>query len=257
VAIAWLEKKVCIVVKTYPTPATNGVEVSCTAGITEQGEWIRLFPVPFRFLEKDQRFKKYQWIQLRVKKASDPRPESFNIDPTSIRLMHDRQVSTSGSWKKRKDLVFPLAARSYCALKRERDDKGFPTLGFFKPKQILRLVIEKGAPVWSDAEKAKLEQKDLFDVGPVTQLQKIPYKFSYEFVCDDSECAGHTFMCSDWEMAEAFRQWRQKYGDKWEGAFRQKFETEMIKERDTHFYVGTIHQHPGAWIIVGLFYPPL
>ena len=25
---------------------------------------------------------------------------------------------------------------------------------------------------------------------------------------------------------------------------------------DTHFYVGTIHQHPGEWIVVGLFYPP-
>ena len=30
----------------------------------------------------------------------------------------------------------------------------------------------------------------------------------------------------------------------------------MINDRDTHFYVGTIHQHPKEWIIVGLFYPP-
>lgn len=29
----------------------------------------------------------------------------------------------------------------------------------------------------------------------------------------------------------------------------------MIGVKDTHFYVGTIHQHPKEWIIVGLFYP--
>jgi hypothetical protein len=30
----------------------------------------------------------------------------------------------------------------------------------------------------------------------------------------------------------------------------------MINKNDTHFYVGTVHQHPDAWIIIGLFYPP-
>ena len=57
-------------------------------------------------------------------------------------------------------------------------------------------------------------------------------------------------------MAEAYRQWRDKYGDQWELKFRQRFETEMIEKLDTHFFVGTVHQHPGSWIIVGLFYPP-
>ena len=32
--------------------------------------------------------------------------------------------------------------------------------------------------------------------------------------------------------------------------------TEMIEKYDTHFFVGTVHQHPGSWTIVGLFYPP-
>jgi hypothetical protein len=27
----------------------------------------------------------------------------------------------------------------------------------------------------------------------------------------------------------------------------------MIQERDTYFYVGTMHQHPNRWIILGLF----
>ena len=50
--------------------------------------------------------------------------------------------------------------------------------------------------------------------------------------------------------------WRTQYGADWEAAFRSKFETDMIDKLDTHFFVGTIHQHPSRWIIVGLFYPP-
>jgi len=50
-------KKVLITVRTYPTPARKGVEVSCTAGITDDGKWIRLFPIPYRFLDWDKRFK--------------------------------------------------------------------------------------------------------------------------------------------------------------------------------------------------------
>ena len=46
------------------------------------------------------------------------------------------------------------------------------------------------------------------------------------------------------------------YGDRWEAAFRNRFQKEMIEKFDTHFFVGTVHQYPGSWIIVGLFYPP-
>jgi hypothetical protein len=251
----WVERKVCIVVKTYPTPARNGVEVSCTAAVTDDAQWIRLFPVPFRFLDQDKRFKKYQWVSMKVRRSSDPRPESFNIDPDSITLLGSEPISTKKNWAERKSLVLPLISKSYCSLKATRDRDGHPTLGLFRPRSIHELVIEKISAVWSAEEQAKLNQKDLFDLGPAQQLEKIPFKFSYRFDCDKAECPGHTFMCSDWEMAQAYRSWRAKYGANWEAEFRKKFETEM-KEKDTHFYIGTIHQHPANWIIVGLFYPP-
>jgi hypothetical protein len=74
---SWSRKKVLITVRTYPVPAQKNIEVSCTAGITSEGEWIRLFPVPYRFMEYDKRFVKYQWIEVDVLKApQDSRPES-------------------------------------------------------------------------------------------------------------------------------------------------------------------------------------
>jgi len=119
------------------------------------------------------------------------------------------------------------------------------------------LVIEKVNSNWTAEEKARLSQPDFFDVGPINKLQKIPYKFSYQFLCNEDTCQGHEFMCTDWEMMQAYRAWRWKYGDGWEGPFKQKFEKQMIEGNDTYFYVGTVHQHPANWIIVGLFYPPL
>jgi hypothetical protein len=62
--------------------------------------------------------------------------------------------------------------------------------------------------------------------------------------------------CTDWEMAEAYRQWRRQYGEDRESKFRERFERDMIEKNDTHFMVGTVHKHPKNWIIVGLFYPP-
>ncbi|MBL8230819.1 MAG: hypothetical protein JNL98_20160 [Bryobacterales bacterium] len=63
-------------------------------------------------------------------------------------------------------------------------------------------------------------------------------------------------MCTDWELGQSYRKWRQIYGDQWESAFREKYQRQMIEENDTHFFVGTVSSHPSKWIIIGLFYPP-
>jgi hypothetical protein len=253
----WQTLEACIVVKTYPTPAWNGVEVSCTAAVTKDGKWLRLFPIPFRFLSEEQKFKKYQWISVRVKKSSDARPESFNVDTDSIRVITVAPLPTDNKWAARRELIGPLVAPSICSLKAARDKESHPTLGIFKPKRIHRLVIEHVGDEWSDAERAKLRQGDMFDASLARELEKIPFKFSYEFECDARNCTGHQLMCSDWEMGQAYRAWRRTYKDEWEKSFRLKFERDMIERNDTHFYVGTVAAHPANWIIVGLFYPKL
>lgn len=249
------KKKVLIVVRTYPTPARQSVEVSCTAGITEQGDWIRLFPVPFRFLEYDQRFAKYQWIEVSVTKSNDPRPESYKISSDSISIL-SATLPTDNGWKARKDLVFPLKAPSLCSLQRERDSKGFPTLGVFRPKIIKRLIIDEDESEWTAEQLGALRQTDLFGAAPKQELEKVPHNFRYDFVCDEDNCTGHRLSCTDWEIGEAWRRWKRDYGSDWEGKFRQRFEEEMINKYDTHFFVGTVRGHPNAWIIIGLFYPP-
>jgi hypothetical protein len=248
-------KRALIVVRTYPTPAKTGVEVSCTAAITDKGEWLRLFPVPYRFLSKDQRFRKYQWVDVTVMKASDHRPESYKLKPDGIEIISE-PLSTANEWLARKNVIFPLKAHCLCCLAQQRDMQGYPTLGIFRPKVIERLVIDAENPDWTPAQLAVLRQGHLFDKMPDKELEKIPFSFRYHFRCNDSQCSGHKMICTDWEIGQSWRKWKADYGEGWEAKFRQRYEKEMIEKNDTHFFVGTVHGHPGTWIIVGLFYPP-
>jgi hypothetical protein len=250
-------KKALIVVRTYPTPAKQGIEVSCTAAITDTGEWLRLFPVPYRFLTPDKRFRKYQWIRVSTSKPSkDTRPESYKIEDNSIEILSE-PLSTDNGWRARKEIVLARKDHCLCCLKKVRDARGFPTLGVFRPKTIERLIIEpEENPNWTDEEVELLKQGQLFGQGPKADLEKVPFKFRYVFRCEHDDCPGHKLMCTDWEMGESWRRWKDDYGDKWQENFRLRYEQEMIEKNDTHFYVGTVHRNPGAWIIVGLFYPP-
>ena len=60
-----LRTKVLITVMTYPHPSAKYQEVICTAGVTETGEWVRLYPIDYRYRPKEQKFQKYQWIESR------------------------------------------------------------------------------------------------------------------------------------------------------------------------------------------------
>lgn len=92
--------KVAITVKTYPSPSTEYLETVCVAGVrldTEKPEWVRLYPVPFRFLRDDQRFIKYEVIELDANThVRDKRPESRRPVLDSIRTVGHLLPTTAG-----------------------------------------------------------------------------------------------------------------------------------------------------------------
>ena len=73
-----MKTKVLITVKTYPTLSTKHNELVCTAGFTEDGKWIRIYPVEYRKKDYGDQYKKYDWVEVDlVKNDSDFRPESY------------------------------------------------------------------------------------------------------------------------------------------------------------------------------------
>lgn len=94
-------KKILITVTTYPLPSRSYDELVCTAGILEDGSWIRIYPVPLSFLKdlkKGTGFKKYTWIELDVRRRTDDfRPESHSPQNYNIKIFNT--LGTKNYWR--------------------------------------------------------------------------------------------------------------------------------------------------------------
>lgn len=99
--------KVLITVMTYPYPSKKYQETVCTAGVTQSGEWIRLYPVDYRYRPKHQRFRKWQWIAVALGPrghGSDQRAESREPDLSTVRLLGE-PLSTKDQWRARRAII--------------------------------------------------------------------------------------------------------------------------------------------------------
>jgi len=85
--VAGAKKRFLILAKTYPTPQRDlaKLETVCTGALGEDGRLYRLYPISYRLLEHEQRYRKWEWIEAEVEKSrQDPRPESFTPRRDSI-----------------------------------------------------------------------------------------------------------------------------------------------------------------------------
>lgn len=91
---------------TYPTISKKYDELVCTAGVQQDGSWIRIYPLPYRRLDSKHQFKKYQWIELPLKKnPNDRRPESYSVtDMEKIKLLN--KVDTINSLSELQTIIF-------------------------------------------------------------------------------------------------------------------------------------------------------
>lgn len=65
-----LRERILVTAKTYPTLSKKYGELVCTAGVREDGSWVRLYPVPFRRLDEKDRYTKYDWIETSTRGTS-------------------------------------------------------------------------------------------------------------------------------------------------------------------------------------------
>ncbi len=262
--MAFRKARILVLCKTYPSPSAAHSETSCVAGIEENGNAIRLYPVPFRLLEQVSQFRKWQWITAQIEKASkDHRPESHRIGVDTI-LCEEPVVSTRNGWASRLRWLEKMPTfQSPAAMEKARIETGV-TIALLKPNSILGLDITATSPDWTDEEKAKLvqlqRQGSLFapgDAAKITTLRKIPFDFHYRYTCiglNGAEVhARHKV--SDWEVGALYWNLKRTHGSKWETPFRDKLERELAS-KNLMFLMGTIHRFPDQWLIISLIYPP-
>jgi hypothetical protein len=253
----WETHQVLITVKTYPTPSKKYVETVCVAGVSlKTKQLVRLYPVPFRDLDENKKFKKYNIIEAKITKAADDhRPESFKINPESIKIIGE--LDTKNKWQKRKDIVLPVLDTSMCRILREQPVTN-KSLGLFKPEKIGFDTVKARSKDIEEAKKC-YAQIDLLQKQKQT-IEFIPYEFRYKFHClGEPNCPGHDFPIDDWELKQSYRSWRYKYPS--EDVLLQKirqrwYDSICSSKNDIHFYVGNVHRFRDTFMVLGVFYPP-
>jgi hypothetical protein len=219
------QHRILITVKTYPSLSRKYGETVCTAGLHEDGSWVRIYPVPFRRLNETEQYKKFDWIECGLQRnPADPRPETCR--PVSHSQMQPvGHLDTGHAWRERWRLVLKTA-------------------------KVYHRLDELIAG-------AKANQVSLAVFKPTRVLPKLPYSFSYKF--EDATGRVSDLQVLDWEAgalywnclsaaegneADALTKVRQKYFD-------------IFQLTDLHFFLGTTHQFhfvaPNPWVIVGVF----
>src|ERR1700679_3239638 len=202
--------KVLLTVTTYPLPSRSYDELVCTAGVLEDGSWIRIYPVPLSFLS-DQKFTgglrkgvKYTWVELEVTRRSDDfRPESHSpkyYDFRDIKI-HKPRLDTGGNWLKRKEYCLKNVYRNLTQLIGDSKAPKNISLGHFKPTQVKGFEWEEDAREWKNEWVEIRKQTALFDQGtidPQRMIPKVPYKFYYKF--EDDSGKSSRLMIEDWEI---------------------------------------------------------
>lgn len=258
-------ERILVIVKTYPALSEKYIETVCTAGLREDGSWVRVYPIQFRLAQAKDRFARYSWVNFSLSDEhprKDPRPESRHLsDPKAFE--EDGHLDTRNNWQERRRLVLEkgtVFTNMGQLISDAHENKR--SLATFKPTKILKFGFDKDSENW-DIEKIQrvynsLAQNDLFEDNSwrdsFRPVNKLPYKFYYIFEDDQGRsCKLHIL---DWEISMLFLNCR-KHGD--EAALkmvRDKFEVDFLKT-DIHFYLGTIfkwHQmkSDNPWSIIGV-----
>ncbi|MEO8384096.1 MAG: hypothetical protein ABI583_02555, partial [Betaproteobacteria bacterium] len=156
-------ERILILCKTYPSPSAKHAETSCVAGINESGELIRIYPMPFRLVNDEQQFKKWQWITARIEKAvGDNRPESHKIYVDTIECDPSPMPAGDKGWQVRRQWLGRINTfTDFAAAERKRIASG-NTLALLKPARIIGLDIKPADfPEWTADEKTKLLQMQM------------------------------------------------------------------------------------------------
>lgn len=254
-------ERVLITVKTYPSLSRKFGETVCTAGVREDGSWVRIYPVPFRRLGEAEQYRKYDWVACDLRPStSDPRPETHHPMDWQ-QLVPVGHMGTEDKWRQRRELllghceVFTSKERLIAAARENR-----ASLAVFKPSAVTGFHWKGSDRQWDPGKLAEMRQRvrqgNLFDqcLAPFRLVDPLPYSFHY----DVTDAAGNrsTYQILDWELGALF--WKYARQDE-KGALdkvRQKYFDDFAITKDLHLFMGTTAQYhsrgQNPWTVIGV-----
>ncbi len=236
-------ERILITVRTYPVFSRKYVETVCTGGITDAGEWRRLYPVPLRYLDLDKQYKTFDIVEVDVKPGKDTRPESRAPIMAGMRV-----VATLKDWAKRRDWIEKTAFASL-----EEMVAAGKSLAPVPVREVLEFVADPESTEWTAAQVEKLKQGDLFlERKP---LEKIPFDFRFRWI--DGAGKEYNSHVIAWEFGETWRNYKMKYTDPLV-TMRDKWMNDLCAttKRDLLFFMGNNNRFRKQFYLCGIFGPP-
>jgi hypothetical protein len=249
-ALEWRKETVLIIGRATPEPSKKHLETVCTGGITDKGEVVRLYPISWRYLEQEKRYKQWTWAEFEIAKdPSDKRKESYKVREGSIRI-----IGQCKDWSERFSILNHAVARDKETLI-ERYKTDWTSIGVVEIEPI-EFYVQAQKKNW-DADKSYIKQFLLYtDRKPLEQL---PIEMRLKFKCKNNPvCSGHDCSIIGWEYMEAFRNFRNEYGsaenavEVLKDAFKKRF---ADKQRNPYVLMGTHRLYP-SWMVAQVYFIP-
>lgn len=260
-----VELSVMVLVKASLVLTSKLEENMCVAAmtLTDDPKWVRLYPVPFRDLEDDSKFRKYQEITVKaIKPKQDRRPETWRPIEGSIQL--GSAIVPDHQWAVRRDRISRLGEHYTCDLiERNKSGSGpnTPSLAVVRARDTPELIIterdQEQIQQWDKRAKAIASQPSLFDdPRKIKRVYRMcPWRFRYKYQCLKAQCPGHSQTIIDSEVVALWK--KVKYLDGWQDKIRQKFIDDLwAMGKETVMFVGNMEQYPCSFLVLGVFWPP-
>lgn len=239
------ERERCLLLcMAYPEVSKKYGVTVCMAGITEGGEYRRIYPVPWdNYMETD--YSKRYWIEYDILEKGDYRKESYKIKPETVEIGKEVGYEEVRTRLENRTTTIPELDE-----KKESEDA---SIGIIKPN-IQGFHIKEDERRQKKADEYNQQQTLTGNGNPIYY---IPYLTKYQFDCGPGCTTAHDIMCEDIEIGNLYRKLRNKYGDMdiVETKLRERFVDWMVENRDLYFMMGTHHRFKN-WLIISVLYPP-
>jgi hypothetical protein len=234
--------------KTYPAISKKYIETVCTGGVRHDGTFVRLYPVPFRFLNKEEQYERWDIIQVKAyRDTKDQRPESWHL-AGSIKIIKSATTKKQ-QWAWMKKAIYPSRA----AMEDKKLTNGCVEI------EPLQFYWKADSKKWTEKQLGVINQRDLFIPHEKMPLatDKVPFEFRLRYrekstgIEDDNKVLA-------WSYYEGFRKFRRDYGSDAKAleAVHKKVAESIFNSENKVFGIFGTHSRIGIWMVSALYHVP-
>jgi hypothetical protein len=233
--------RVIILVKALPQPSKQYGETVCCAGLTQEGEWKRLYPVRFRHLQGEQSFARWDWVSFSYRRPTrDSRKESCHVFEDSITVGAPFPENERSRFLNR----FVLGSAKHAAV------RGL-SLALVRPRNSRFTARRKSVTDTEEEREAyrmAAQQGSFFD-QKLADLEPSPYEFRFSF---EDDGGSQSYQNGDWEAHAMFFRERLRTSEAQALAWMDAVFNEDYPKRGMVFAIGNMAKRPQTWQLLGV-----